>query len=110
MIATIYMDYYSFHPKHIKDNVPFGLAKRILCFVTNPSQMESRINQLKTWLLSCHYPVQVINKSIHNARLQGPAPKPADKKMLFLLLLLRAHLLNCLFLVARPTQLFKILN
>ena len=74
-----YLDYNSFHPKHIKDNVPFGLAKRIICFVTNSETMEFRLLQLKSWLLKCNYSEKLIEKCIHNSRLQGPAPKPVSK-------------------------------
>lgn len=74
-----YLDYTSFHPLHIKNNIPFGLAKRIICFVSNPTVMEQRLNQLKAWLTCCNYPEHIIKKSFHNARLQGPAPKPVDK-------------------------------
>ena len=74
-----YLDYNSFHPQHIKDNVPFGLAKRIICFVTDPVRMEFRLTQLNSWLLDCNYPDKIIKRGIHNSRLQGPAPKPVDK-------------------------------
>ena len=74
-----YLDYNSFHPKHTKNNIPFGLAKRIICFVTNSETMEFRLNQLKSWLLRCHYPEKVIDKGIRNSRLQGPAPEPTNK-------------------------------
>ena len=74
-----YLDYKSFHPTHIKDNIPYGLTKRILSFVSDPVRMLFRLNQLKTWLRRCNYPSQVIEQSIRNARLQGPAPEPVKK-------------------------------
>ena len=74
-----YLNYDSFHPLHIKNNIPYGLTKRILSFVTDPEKMEFRLEQLRSWLRKCNYPDQVIEKGIHNARLQGPAPKPVDK-------------------------------
>ena len=42
--------------------------------------MEFRLNQLRSWLHRCNYPKGVVEKGIHNARLQGPAPQPADKR------------------------------
>ena len=42
--------------------------------------MEYRLKQLEEWLLDCEYPSKVITKGIHNARLQGPAPKPKNPK------------------------------
>ena len=74
-----YLDYHSFHPTHVKDNIPFSLAKRIICFVSDTSRMEYRLNQLKVWLLACNYPINIIEKGIFNSRLQGPAPKRIDK-------------------------------
>ena len=75
-----YLDYQSFHPLHVKDNIPYGLAKRIVVFVSDSERMEFRLNQLRSWLHRCNYPRTIVEKGIHNARLQGPAPKPANKK------------------------------
>ena len=43
------------------------------------------MRQLKDWLLKCNYPAKVINKGIHNAKIQGPAPPPKcmDKSLIF---------------------------
>ena len=71
-----YLNYESFHPTHCKNNIPFTLAKRIIVFVTNPVKMELRLKELISWLVNCNYPLKIINKGIHNARLQGPANKP----------------------------------
>ena len=75
-----YLNYNSFHPTHCKDNIPFNLAKRIIVFVTNSDKMELRLRELEAWLIECNYPRSIINKGIHNARLQGPVPKPTNKK------------------------------
>ena len=74
-----YLDYDSHHPNHTKKNIVYNLAKRIIIFVSNPSMEEKRLNELKNWLLSCNYPVKVINRGFHNAKLQGPAPDPKLK-------------------------------
>ena len=37
-----------------------------------------RLKKLRKWLLNCVYPKPVINKSFFNAKLQGPANKPAN--------------------------------
>ena len=42
--------------------------------------MEKHLLALKQHLLSCNYPENIINIAFHNARLQGPAPEPADPK------------------------------
>ena len=74
-----YLNYGSFHPLHCKNNIPFNLAKRIIVFVTCSEKMEFRLRELKLWLLKCNYPETIIDKGFHNARLQGPAPKPISK-------------------------------
>lgn len=75
-----YLHYDSHHPHHIKNNIPYTLAKRIMIFTSNPEKEELRLTELKSWLLDCQYPVKVINKSFYNARLQGPAPDPSKKE------------------------------
>ena len=71
--AHDYLPYDTAHPDHSKDNVPYNLAKRKIVFVFNEKK-EYRFNELKTLLESCKYPQNVINRALHNARLQGVAP------------------------------------
>ena len=40
------------------------------------------MRDLNRWLLACDYPQQVIKKGIHNAKLQGPAPKPKSETII----------------------------
>ena len=40
--------------------------------------MNERLSKLKTWLLSCNYPLAIVDKAFFNARLQGPAPKKEE--------------------------------
>ena len=75
-----YLNYQSFHPRHVKDNIPFNLAKRLIVFVTNCEKMEFRLTQLKAWLKKCGYPDKIVDKGFHNARLQGPAPVKTKNK------------------------------
>ncbi|XP_065660058.1 uncharacterized protein LOC136083998 [Hydra vulgaris] len=74
-----YLNYKSHHPKHTKENIPFTLAKRIICFVSNRIIMEIRLQQLKIFLVRCNYPVKIINNGIFKTRLQGPAPQKREK-------------------------------
>ena len=71
-----YLRYDSHHPQHIKDNIPYNLAKRIIVFCSNSDTEQLRLTELKKWLLNCGYPRKIIEKKIYNARLQGPANKP----------------------------------
>lgn len=75
-----YLNYDSSHPEHIKRNIPYNLAKRIICFVSNHDRMEYRLKELKSFLSKCNYPINVIEKGIFNAKLQGPAPEPKKKE------------------------------
>ena len=68
-----YLDYHSHHPKHIKDNIPYNLAKKIIVFCSNSKTEELRLNELRSWLIECNYPRNLINKKIHFAKLRGPA-------------------------------------
>ena len=68
------------HPDHIKKNIPYNLAKRIVVFCSNFSTEKKRLLELKGWLLNCNYPLSVIEKGFRDARLQGPAPDPNLKK------------------------------
>ena len=64
---------------HILKNIPYNLAKRIIIFTSDEKKVEKHLIDLREWLIQKEYPIEIINKSIHNARLQGPAPKPAEK-------------------------------
>ena len=43
------------------------------------------LEQMKQWLLKYHYPLKIILKGIHNAKLQGPAPPPTNPQNLLIL-------------------------
>ena len=75
-----YLEYNSFHPQHVKDNIPYTLAKRILVFTTCDTKVTQELKRLSTWLHESGYPISVIKKATHNARLQGPANNPKFKK------------------------------
>ena len=75
-----YLDYRNHHPEHIKNNIPYNLAKRIIVFTSNSKKEEERLKELHEWLIKCNYPPEIIEKSFHNAKLQGPAPAPKKKE------------------------------
>ena len=72
-------EYDSHHPMHIKQNIPYNLAKRIIVFTSNSIKENTRLKELKSWLIQCKFPISVIDKAFHNAKLQGPAPDPTKK-------------------------------
>ena len=77
-----YLNYHSHHPQHVKDNIPFNLAKRIIVFVSDYQRCQYRLQQLREWLKECNYPEKVIDKGFFNAKLQGPAPENKNRKII----------------------------
>ena len=75
-----YLEYSSFHAKHVKDNIPFNFFKKIIVFTSNPEKEKIELERMKNWLYKSGYPKFVVDKGLHNAKLQGPAPNPANKK------------------------------
>ena len=73
-----YLNFQSAHPRHIKDTIPYNLAKRIVVFVTDEERIKFRLQELKNWLLNCNYPNSLIDHAFHKAKLQGPAPKKQE--------------------------------
>ena len=78
-----YLDYYSSHPTHVKDNIPFTLAKKIIVFCSNPVTEKIRLEELRQHLLKCNYDRKIIDKGFKNASLQGPAPPKETKNITF---------------------------
>ncbi len=77
-----YLDFNSAHPSHIKQTIPFNLAKRIVIFVSDSDLVETRLNELENWLIECNYPKSIIKQAFHRAKLQGPAPEKQNKNIL----------------------------
>ena len=78
-----YLNYHSDHPLHVKNNIPFNLAKRIIVFCSNEDTEKRRLSQLKEWLIKSNYPQNVIERGFKNAMLQGPANKKINKNITF---------------------------
>ena len=62
-----YLDYNSCHPRHIRINVSFNLAKRICTTVEDESLRHKRLEELQVYLIKKHYPSAVIKYGIENA-------------------------------------------
>ena len=75
-----YLEYDSFHAKHVKDNIPYNFFKKIIVFTSDPRKEAIEIERMRTWLHNSGYPKYVVDKGLHNARLQGPAPAPGNKR------------------------------
>ena len=68
-----YLPYSSTHLSHVRDNVPFNLAKRIIVFVSCPNAMKKGLPEFRTWLVNCGCPEHTISETLHDAALKGPA-------------------------------------
>ncbi|XP_065662664.1 uncharacterized protein LOC136085297 [Hydra vulgaris] len=89
-----YLNYNSFHPFHIKKNIPYNLAKRIIVFTSDYATEKLRLTELKLWLKECLYPDNIIEKAFHNVKLQGPAPLKKSKEVFPLVTTFYSNL-NC---------------
>ena len=74
-----YLHFNSHHPSHVKNNIPYCLAKTIIISTSEEAMMENNLTDLAHWLQICGYPQNIIERGIFNARLQGPAPPPTNK-------------------------------
>lgn len=77
-----YLNFDSSHPDHVKKNIPYVLAKRIVVFTSREGEMWRNLSDMKKWLKLCNYPENVIDNGIHNALLQGPANKKVATKVI----------------------------
>ena len=77
-----YVHYNSFHVKHVLDNIPFNLAKKIIVFVSRDEKEEERLQEMKNHMIKCGYPERIINNGIWKAKLQGPANKPTKNDVI----------------------------
>ena len=78
-----YLDYFSSHPKHVKDNIPFTLAKKIHVFCSDSDTEKKRLDDLRQYLLKCNYDPKIIDRGFRNAMLQGPANKKQTNNITF---------------------------
>ena len=62
-----YLNYHSNHPRHIKNNIPFNLARRIRNIVSNEEVRKMRMLELEKYLKLCNYPTKLIKSGIKKA-------------------------------------------
>ena len=63
-----YLDFFSCHPRHVKQNIPYALARRICTIVTKDDIRNIRLGELKTFLTNQNYPKKLINNGIEKAK------------------------------------------
>ena len=71
-----YVPFTSAHPKHILNNIPYTLAKRIHLIVSNPDRRDIQLNELKHTLMKLKYPETLID----NAFLRATTPQVANNR------------------------------
>ena len=45
-----YLEYESFHAKHVRDNIPYNFFKKIMIFTSNPVKEKKAIDEMREWL------------------------------------------------------------
>ena len=66
--SKVYLLFYSYHPKHIKTSIPFSLARRLCCIVSNENVLYDRFIELNVFLLRQKYPESLITAGIEKAK------------------------------------------
>ena len=59
-----HLNYISHHLEYTQQNIPSNLAKRTIVFLSDEKKINERLSKLKTWLLSCRYPLAIIEKDL----------------------------------------------
>ena len=67
-----YLNFSSCHKSHVKRNVLYNIARRLVTIVWDPDQLEFRLNELRQFLLKFNYPKKRINNCFKRAKPQGP--------------------------------------
>lgn len=64
-----YLLYTSCHPKHTKNSIPYNLARRLKTIVSEERTLQTRLAELKTYLLKRSYPLKLIEDAIAKVQL-----------------------------------------
>jgi len=67
-----YLDFYSSHAKHTKENIPFNLASRLITIVSDECVLGRRLQELVCYLKCQHYPEEIILSGIKKTKEKGP--------------------------------------
>ena len=62
-----YQNYFSCHPKHAKNSIPYNLSRRICTLVSDSELRMKRLQELKNSLISRKYPITLIESGINKA-------------------------------------------
>ena len=67
-----YLPYDGAHPESCKKNVRYNLTKRTIVFVTNPENVDLKLNELRIWLKNIKYPGHIISNAFCNTKTLRP--------------------------------------
>ena len=76
----MYLNYKSCHPKHVKLNIPFNLASRIVTITSTEYLKSKRLEDLKFYLLRQNYQEEIIDYGIQKALENGPITPESDNR------------------------------
>lgn len=112
--AHQYLHFKSSHPKHVKNNIPYSLARRICCIVSKPDIRDKRLEELTEFLLRQSYPRKLIVEGIKKAKAVPPealrAPKNSNTNNKQVLPLVITHNPNNPQIVGKIKQDLKFLD
>ena len=63
-----YLDFFSCHQRHVKQNILYALARKICTIVTKDDIRNIRLGELETFLTDQNYPKKLINNGIEKAK------------------------------------------
>ena len=65
--SDTYLPFLSCHPRHIKINIPFNLAKNVKRLTDNDSTVNQKLSELSNKLERCGYPKGLIKSAVNEA-------------------------------------------
>jgi hypothetical protein len=68
----MYLNFRSSHPKHIKINILFNLASRIITITNTEGLRDTRLRELRLYLKNQQYPEEIVEHGMQNALEKGP--------------------------------------
>jgi hypothetical protein len=68
----MYLNFRSSHPKHIKINIPFNLASRIITITNTEELRDTRLRELRLYLKNQQYPEEIVEHGVQKALEKGP--------------------------------------
>ena len=70
--SDIFLNFKSCHPRHVKENIPFNLAKRIRMLTDNDESCRDEMNSLALKFKNARYPTGLIGTAVESALKRDP--------------------------------------